>query len=48
MIDKSTNEPSGFGRIITSHGYFIDKLYKDGKANGFYREIANNGQHWNG
>ena len=37
MIDKSTNEPSGFGRIIYSHGYFEDLSCKDGKSNGFYR-----------
>ena len=40
MIDKSTNKPSGFGREIYSNGYFNDLVYKDGKENGFYREIA--------
>ena len=37
MIDKSTNKPSGFGRIICNKGYFSDKLYIDGKANGYFR-----------
>ena len=37
MIDKSTNLPSGFGRMIYSNGVFTDLQYEDGKQNGFCR-----------
>ena len=48
MIDKITNKPFGFGRIVYCNGVFTDRLYKDGQENGFYRTIFPDGDHWIG
>ena len=38
MIDKQSNKPSGFGRVICSDGEaFDDLIHKDGKRNGTFR-----------
>ena len=46
MIDKQSNQPEGFGRIILSDGsYFADLIFKNGKENGFARDMYEDGDH---
>lgn len=49
MIDKISNDASGFGRTFTSDGSsFIDAYFKNNIRNGFHREIDNTGRHFTG
>ena len=46
MIDKQSKKPEGIGRIIQRDGGgFNDKVYKNGKSNGFGRNIDEDGVH---
>ncbi len=49
MIDKKSNKPEGFGRVIRSDGgKFVDLLFKNGEQNGFARDMWEDGEHFIG
>ena len=40
MIDKQSKKPEGIGRVIRRDGgFFADRVFKNGKDNGFARSI---------